>query len=86
MSISRELKAGEVVFQFFKAQRKEALNMIYGLPLHLLLDLSIGRLELLHGDAINRAGDGTWNTKERIYKDEDDVYVERLVDEMWAGA
>ena len=73
ISLSRESKPDEVVFQFLKAQRDEALNTIYRLPLHLLQDLSRDPSQFLHGDAIDRAGEGTWNPHDRIYKDEDDV-------------
>ena len=58
--------------------------MIYGLSLHLSQYLSIEPSDFLHSDAIERAGDGTWYLKDRIYKDEDDVYAKRLADEMRA--
>ena len=74
MSISRGDSENVVIFQYFKAQNDEVLNVLRGLPKMMEVELKI-----------DGAAGGTWDPVLIVYKEKDAIYSEEVVDNMVAN-
>ena len=60
MSISRSNQENMVIFQYFKAQKDEVLNVLQGLPKMIEVELKMDVFKFFTYEAIERATGGVW--------------------------
>ena len=66
-----------MIFQYFKAQKDEVLNVLRGLPKMMEVEFNIDATKSFTYEAMERATDGTWDPVSRVYKDKDAIYEKK---------
>ena len=70
-----------VIFQYFKAQKEEVLNVLRGLPKMMEVELAVDIDEFLTYETVARAASRIWDPIARTYKDEEALYAKGVADE-----
>ena len=74
----------KVFFQFFKGQREVALNVICGLPKMMEAEYDLDPSNYFVYKVVEQARTGAWDPITKVYKDENAIYTEGVLDDMVA--